>query len=100
MRHWYSPQTELIGLHLSSEGDRTASGVMKSTKSNGEMEPINNKIQSIRVPSGRTSTVNDEATAHTRHPHTPGPLPEPSPPPIGLHFPSITKLFRQILLIT
>ena len=73
MRHWYSPQTELIGLHLSSEGDRTASGVMKSTKSNGEMEPINNQIQSIRVPNGRTSTVNDQATAHTRHPHTPGP---------------------------
>ena len=72
MRHWYSPQTELIGLQLSSEGDRTASGVIKSTKSNGEMEPINNQIQSIRVPNGRTSTVNDEATAHTRDPHTPG----------------------------
>lgn len=31
MLHTYSPQTELIGLHLSREGDRTASGVMKST---------------------------------------------------------------------
>lgn len=62
------------------------------------MEPINNQIQLVRVPNGRTSTVNDEVTAHTRHPTHLVPLPEPSPP-IDLHFPSNkTKISTQIFL--
>lgn len=97
MLHTYSPQTELIGLHLSCEGDRTASRVMKSTNPTVRWKPINSQIKSIKVPNGRTPTVNDETTTHTRHPHTPVTLPEPSPP-MDLHFPSKTKLSRQILL--
>lgn len=97
MLHTYSSQTELIGLHLSCEGDRTASRVMKSTNPTVRWKPINSQIKSMKVRNGRTPTVNDETTTHTRHPHTPVTLPEPSPP-MDLHFPSKTKLSRQILL--